>query len=71
MNELVDLLIVAAKGLFNLIPLWAGAKTQEQKDAILATAKQIVTSLDAYFAAADATDKAAKDATQKEIDEAP
>jgi len=71
----MDILTIASlvsKGvgrLAQLVPLWLGAKTPQEREAIQRSAQKSVDALDAHFSAADAHDKIEQEKLQSDIDE--
>lgn len=69
-STIVGLVTKGVGQLMKLVPLWLGAKTDEERAAIAASAQKAVDALDAHFAEKDAHDKAEQDKLQAEIDAA-
>ncbi len=73
MEEALKFATLVGKGIARfgeLIPLWFGAKSPEERERIRASAQQSVDALDPHFAEKDARDKAAQDKLQADIDAA-
>jgi hypothetical protein len=69
-GPILDIVKSGVGKLMELIPLWFGAKTPEQKKAIEDKAVELVGRLDDFFAQHDAVDKAKMDDFQAQIDAA-
>jgi len=65
---ITSLVLKGVSRLIEIIPLWMGAKTPEERAALHASTLKAVEALDPHFAEKDASDKAARDALQAEID---
>jgi hypothetical protein len=73
LDEALQFATLVGKGIARfgeLIPLWFGAKTPEERERIRVSAQQSVDALDPHFAKKDEQDKAVQDDLQKDIDAA-
>lgn len=70
---ILEIIELVGKGMYRLsqmVPLWLGAKTPEEREKIRVSAQTSVDALDPHFTDVDAKDKSAQDALRDEIEKA-